>query len=75
MPDSAKVVCLELYADKTRLSSFGTEKGYPVMARIVNLPAKIRHGEGIGGSRVVGWLPMVSTTLGKDGTDYDHQTG
>ena len=46
-----------------------------MMAQIVNLPAKIRHGEGIGGSRVVGWLPMVSTTLGKDGTDYDHQTG
>jgi len=54
------MVCLELYADKTRLSSFGTEKGYPVMARIVNLPTKVRHGDGIGGSRVVGWLPIVS---------------
>ena len=63
------MVCLELYADKTRLSSFGTEKGYPVMARIVNLPTKIRHGEGIGGSRVVGWLPMVSIVPGKDVAD------
>ena len=53
------MVCLELYADKTRLSSFGTEKGYPVMARIVNLPVKIRNGDGIGGARVVGWLPVV----------------
>jgi len=53
------MVCLELYADKTRLSSFGTEKGYPVMARIANLPVKIRNGGGIGGARVVGWLPLV----------------
>jgi len=59
LPEDAKMLCLELYADKTRLSSFGTEKGYPVMARIANLPAKIRNGEGIGGSRVVGWLPVV----------------
>ena len=53
------MVCLELYADKTKLSSFGTEKGYPVMARIANLPVKIRNGEGIGGGCVVGWLPVV----------------
>ena len=53
------MVCLELYADKTRLSSFGTEKGYPVMARIVNLPVGIRNSNGLGGARVVGWLPVV----------------
>lgn len=34
------------------------------MARIVNLPTRVRHGEGVGGSRVVGWLPVVS--LGRD---------
>ena len=59
LPEDAKMLCLELYADKTQLSSFGTEKGYPVMARIANLPAKIRNGEGVGGGRVVGWLPIV----------------
>ena len=53
------MVCLELYADKTRLSSFGTEKGYPIMARIVNLPVGIRNSNGVGGARVVGWLPIV----------------
>ena len=53
------MLCLELYADKTRLSSFGTEKGYPVMARILNLPVEIRNSNGIGGARVVGWLPVV----------------
>ena len=53
------MVCLELYADKTRLSSFGTEQGYPVMARIVNLPVEIRNSSGIGGARVIGWLPLV----------------
>ena len=59
LPEGAKMVCLELYADKSRLSSFGTEKGYPVMARIVNLPVGIRNSNGIGGARVVGWLPIV----------------
>jgi hypothetical protein len=54
------MVCLELYADKSMLSSFGTAKGYPVMARILNLPSKIRNSEGFGGGRVVGWLPIVS---------------
>jgi len=53
------MLCLELYADKTRLSSFGMEKGYPVMARIVNLPVGVRNSDGIGGARVVGWLPVV----------------
>lgn len=55
------MLCLELYADKTRLSSFGTEKGYPIMARIANLPVGIRNGEGPGGGRIVGWLPVVRT--------------
>jgi hypothetical protein len=59
LPEGAKMVCLELYADKTKLSSFGTQKGYPVMARILNLPVKIRNGEEFGGARVVGWLPIV----------------
>jgi hypothetical protein len=30
------------------------------MVRCANLPVHIRNGEGIGGGRVVGWLPIVS---------------
>jgi len=60
LPKDAKPLFFILYADKTRLSSFGTEKGYPVIARIANLPVDIRNGEGIGGGQVVGWLPIVS---------------
>ncbi|KAG1861504.1 hypothetical protein DFJ58DRAFT_715418 [Suillus subalutaceus] len=48
-----------LYADKTKLSSFGTVKGYPVIARLANLPTDIRNSQGIGGGYVVGWLPIV----------------
>ena len=59
LPEGVKMVCLELYVDKSRLSSFGTEKGYPVMARIVNLPVGICNSNGIGGAQVVGWLPIV----------------
>ncbi|KAG1850743.1 hypothetical protein C8R48DRAFT_750083 [Suillus tomentosus] len=42
-----------LYADKTKLSSHGTVKGYPVMA--------------FGGGRVVGWLPIVPEDAGEEG--------
>ena len=59
LPNDAKPICIELYVDKSKLSTFGTKKGYPVMARILNLPVKIRNGEGVGGARVVGWLPVV----------------
>ena len=48
-----------LYADKTNLSSFGTEKGYPVIARCAQLPIDVRNGTGVGGGCVVGWLPIV----------------
>ena len=50
---------LIVYADKSKLSSFGTKKGYPVIMRCGNLPVKIRNGKGLGGGRVVGWLPVV----------------
>ena len=48
-----------MYADKTRLSSFGTEKGYPVLVCCANLPISIRNGHGVGGARLVGWLPIL----------------
>lgn len=49
-----------IYADKTRLSTFGTAKGYPVIARVGNLNINIRNSEGPGGGFMVGWLPVVS---------------
>lgn len=48
-----------LYADKTKLSSFGTAMGYPVYARIGNVNVSIRNTNGIGGGELVGWLPIV----------------
>jgi hypothetical protein len=59
LPEGAKPLCFIIYADKTRLSSFGTTKGYPVIARCGNLPINIRNGKGVGGGRIVGWLPIV----------------
>ncbi|KJA13371.1 hypothetical protein HYPSUDRAFT_151670 [Hypholoma sublateritium FD-334 SS-4] len=56
---SASPLCIILYADKTQLSSFGTAKGYPVLARCANLPINLRNGSGIAGGRLVGWLPIV----------------
>ncbi|KAG1800477.1 uncharacterized protein HD556DRAFT_1230432 [Suillus plorans] len=54
LPDlNAVPFCFILYADKTRLSSHGTVKGYPVVARCANLPVEIRNGEGLGGGQVV----------------------
>lgn len=59
LPAGAKPITLLIYADKSKLSSFGTQKGYPVIARCANLPVELQNGNGIGGGRVVGWLPIV----------------
>ena len=48
-----------MYADKTRLSTFGSQKGYPIIARLANLPAEIRNSEKYGNGQVVGFLPIV----------------
>lgn len=60
LPNGAKPLTFCVFADKTKLSSFGTQKGYPVIARCTNLPVKLRNGTGLGGGRIVGWLPIVS---------------
>ena len=60
LPAGAKPLTFCIFADKTKLSSFGTEKGYPVIARCTNLPVGVRNGNGVGGGRIVGWLPIVS---------------
>ncbi|KAI6095461.1 hypothetical protein F5141DRAFT_1191310 [Pisolithus sp. B1] len=49
-----KVLPFILYADKAKLSSFGCQKGYPVIAHLANLPMLIQNGEGIGGGHVKG---------------------
>ncbi|KAF9537471.1 hypothetical protein CPC08DRAFT_651734 [Agrocybe pediades] len=70
IPSDAKPFCILLYADKTHLSSFGAsggQKGYPVLARCANLPVELRNSDGIGGSRLVGWLPVVPEDAGETG--------
>ncbi|KAF9464619.1 hypothetical protein BDZ94DRAFT_1353444 [Collybia nuda] len=65
--EHAKVLPFIIYADKTKLSSFGTAKGYPIVARLGNLPVEIRNTDGHGGGRVVGWLPIVHEDTGETG--------
>ncbi|KAI9430290.1 hypothetical protein H4582DRAFT_1824479 [Lactarius indigo] len=63
IPKGARPLCFILYADKSKLSSFGTEKAYPVIARCANLPAEIRNrNSGVGGGRIIGWLPDIRET-------------
>ncbi|KAH9013071.1 hypothetical protein EDB85DRAFT_2158478 [Lactarius pseudohatsudake] len=59
IPKGVRPLCFILYADTSKLSSFGTEKAYPVVARCANLPVEIRNSNGVGGGRVIGWLPIV----------------
>ncbi|KAH9911521.1 uncharacterized protein BXZ73DRAFT_56902, partial [Epithele typhae] len=63
LPDDVFMVAFHLYADKTRLSSFGGQKGYPIVARLANLPAHIRNSSEYGGGQVVGFLPIVEDEL------------
>ncbi|KAI6155058.1 hypothetical protein BKA82DRAFT_4326433 [Pisolithus tinctorius] len=53
LPSDGKVLAFILYTDKSKLSSFGRQKGYPVVAWIANLLTWIHNGEGLGGGRVV----------------------
>jgi hypothetical protein len=41
IPAGGNPLGLILYADKTKLSSFGMIKGYPIIAHCANLPALI----------------------------------
>lgn len=59
-PKESKLIPFIIYADKDKLSSFGTAMGYPIVAQLANLPVGIRNSEGIGGGCIVGWLPIVS---------------
>ncbi|KAF9780021.1 hypothetical protein BJ322DRAFT_1165130 [Thelephora terrestris] len=71
LPKDAKPLTFCFFADKTKLSSFGTQKGYPVIARCTNLPVKLRNGTGIGGGRIVGWLPIIEEEAQESGKrDY-----
>ncbi|KAJ7456424.1 hypothetical protein B0H11DRAFT_1739288, partial [Mycena galericulata] len=56
---AAKPVCLVLYADKSKLSSFGAQKAYAVVARLANIPNVIRNSTRFGGDQVVGHQPIV----------------
>ncbi|KAF9491818.1 hypothetical protein BDN71DRAFT_1578516 [Pleurotus eryngii] len=59
IPEDGTPFFVTLYADKSKLSSFGTAKAYPVVARCANLCTTIQNGRGIGGGTVVGWLPVI----------------
>ncbi|EGN93201.1 hypothetical protein SERLA73DRAFT_126702 [Serpula lacrymans var. lacrymans S7.3] len=65
LPEGGKPFCFIIYADKSKLSLFGTEKGYPVVARCANLP--VRNSDGVGGGCVVGWLPVVAEDQAESG--------
>jgi hypothetical protein len=54
-----KPLCITLYANKTRLSSFRTTQAYPIMAQLAQLPQDFCNRKGLGTTQVVGWLPIV----------------
>ncbi|KAI0343363.1 hypothetical protein BDW22DRAFT_1329317 [Trametopsis cervina] len=56
---TGKPLSIILWADTAKLSTFGTQKGHLIVARIGNLPAHIRNGGFLGGGRVVGFIPIV----------------
>ncbi len=54
-----KPFAIILWADKAKLSTFGTQKGHFIIARCGNLPEHIRNGAALGSGRVVGFVPLV----------------
>ncbi|KAJ7715035.1 hypothetical protein DFH07DRAFT_785677 [Mycena maculata] len=65
-PD-AKPCPLIVYADKAKLSSFGTQKAYPIVARLANMVVGIRNSNQWGGGQIVGSLPVVSDDTAESG--------
>ncbi|KAJ6631086.1 hypothetical protein B0H10DRAFT_1773471 [Mycena sp. CBHHK59/15] len=61
LPDdpAAKPICYAIYADKSKLSSFGTQKAYAVVARVANIPVDIRNTICFGSGQIVGHQPIV----------------
>ncbi|KAG1795406.1 uncharacterized protein HD556DRAFT_1431701 [Suillus plorans] len=57
LPENGVPFAFILYADKTHLSSAGTVKAYPVFV----------NTDGLGGGRMVGWLPIVPDDSEEDG--------
>ena len=55
LPMDRKLLAFILYADKAKLSTFGSQKGYLVIVRLANLPTSMQNGESFAGGRVVGW--------------------
>ncbi|KAK0209702.1 hypothetical protein IW262DRAFT_1281374 [Armillaria fumosa] len=70
LPKGGKVLYYIIYADKTRLSSFGTAQGYPVIACLGNLKVGIRNSNGVGGGHVIGWLPVIKEIAKMKGKVY-----
>ncbi|EKM77927.1 hypothetical protein AGABI1DRAFT_42300 [Agaricus bisporus var. burnettii JB137-S8] len=67
-PSNSKLIGFILYADKSKLSSFGSAMGHPIIARLGNLPVEIRNTDGIlGGGCIVGWLPIVKEETSETG--------
>ncbi|KAK6983857.1 hypothetical protein R3P38DRAFT_2807452 [Favolaschia claudopus] len=69
LPDNpdAKPCPFILYADKSKLSSFGTQKAYPIIARLANVVVGIRNSDEWGGGQVVGELPCGSEDSAESG--------
>ncbi|EKM55198.1 uncharacterized protein PHACADRAFT_195226 [Phanerochaete carnosa HHB-10118-sp] len=59
LPQGGKPLGLVFSADKAKLSSFGTQNGYPVIVWIANLDVKTWNDKGAGGGQIVGFLPIV----------------
>src|SRR5260221_6043852 len=51
------------YSDKSKLLSFGSVKGWPVLVHALPLPCSIHNGRGHGGVCLIGWLPYVRHPL------------
>ncbi|KAJ8072101.1 hypothetical protein PM082_015659 [Marasmius tenuissimus] len=60
LPASGKPLAYIVYSDKTRLLSFGSATGYPVIARIANIDNAVQNSNiNIGGGRVIGWIDII----------------
>ncbi|KAG2356490.1 hypothetical protein BDR07DRAFT_1453395 [Suillus spraguei] len=68
LTDEGKPFAFIIYADKAKLSLFGHQKVYPVIAQCANLHVGICNGEVFGGGHLVGWFSIVEEEKQYSGT-------
>ncbi|KAI0777095.1 hypothetical protein BC629DRAFT_1736243 [Irpex lacteus] len=65
--EEGKPLGLIVWADKDKLSTFGSQQGHPIVVRLSNLDSAVRNSLGPGGGRIVGLVLVIKDEASEKG--------